>query len=72
MVKRKDLVDIADKDYAKRQGEFMQCQDCGEEIGGTQGDFWSLQMNYVLRCPECNSENLAIVKVTGVITIIRS
>lgn len=71
MVKRKDLVDISDDNYHHRQNEFMECQDCGEEFGGTQGDYWSVQMDYTLHCPECNSENIALIKATRVITIIK-
>lgn len=62
MIRRKDLVDISDKDYKQRQTEFMQCQDCGREFGGTQGDFFTIRMDYILYCPECGSENIAIVK----------
>jgi len=62
MIKRKDLADISDKNYDSRRSEFMQCLDCGEEFGGTQGDYWSIQMDYVLYCPECNGENIALVK----------
>ncbi len=56
MIMRKDLADIGDKDYDKRRGEFMQCQDCGEEFGGTRGDFFTIHMDYILYCPECGSE----------------
>jgi len=62
MIRRKDLVDVGDADYNKRQDEFMQCQDCGEEFGGTQGDFWSIHMDCLLYCPECGSENIALVE----------
>jgi len=62
MIRRKDLVDVGDADYETRRNEFMQCLDCGEEIGGTQGDFWSIHMDYLLYCPECSSENIAIVR----------
>lgn len=62
MIKRKDLVDISDEDYDTRQNEFMQCQDCGEILGGTQGDFFMMPMNEVFVCPECNGENIALVR----------
>ena len=62
MIRRKDLVDISDKNYKQREGEFMQCQDCGEEFGRTQDDFFTIHMDYLLYCPECDSENLALVK----------
>lgn len=62
MVRRKDLVDIGDKDYAKRQGEFMECQDCGVEFGGTRGDFFMLDMDYLFQCPECDGNNIALVR----------
>lgn len=71
MIRRKDLVDIGDKDYDTRRNEFMQCQDCGEEFNGTQGDFFTIHMDYLLYCPECGSENIAIVKATRVITIVK-
>ena len=62
MIKRKDLVGVGDADYDTRQDEFMQCQDCGGEIGGTRGDFFIIHMDSLLYCSECGSENLAIVK----------
>ena len=62
MIKRKDLVDVGDADYKERQGEFMQCQDCGEVMGGTRGDFFMMDMEYILVCPECESENVALVR----------
>ena len=62
MVQRKDLVDISDSDYQQRQGEYMQCQDCGESFGGTCGDFFLLPMDYVFHCPECDSKNIALVR----------
>jgi len=61
-VKRKDLADIGDRDFSIRQGEYMQCQKCGESIGGTQGDYFMYAMDDVLTCPACQSENLAIVR----------
>lgn len=70
MVCRKDLVDISDDDYKKRRGEFMQCLDCGERIDGTQGDFFQLPMDYVFRCPVCESKNVAIVwEVTKIVIV---
>ena len=62
MIKRKDLVDISDEDYDQRRGEFMQCQDCSCEFGGVQGDFFTIHMDYLLYCPECGNENIALVK----------
>jgi len=62
MIKRKDLVDVGDADYDTRQGEFMECQDCGAEMGGTRGDFFSLPMDYIFPCYDCKSENIAIVR----------
>jgi len=62
MIRRKDLVDIGDADYNKRCGEFMQCQDCGELIGGTQGDYYMMAMDDVFKCPECGSENIALAR----------
>ena len=71
MIKRKDLVDIGDTDYHQRQGEFMECQDCGHEIGGTRGDYWQLDMDQIFTCPDCNSENIAIVRRVCTTKIIR-
>jgi len=64
MIRRKDLADISDADYDKRRDEFMQCQDCGEEFGGTQGDYFMMPMNECISCPGlgCGSENIALVK----------
>ena len=61
MIKRKDLVDIGDKNYHQRQNEVMQCQDCGEIMGGTRGDYWREDMEYIFHCIECESENIALV-----------
>ena len=62
MIRRKDLVDVGDADYDTRRGEFMQCQDCEEEFGGTQGDYFMMPMSDIFYCPECCSENIAIVR----------
>lgn len=71
MIRRKDLVDVGDADYDTRWGEFMQCQDCGEEIGGTQGDFFSLPMDWIFTCPECASRNIAIVRRVVEIVVVK-
>ena len=71
MIMRKDLVDISDDNYSKRQGEFLLCQECDYEFGGTQGDYWSVHMDYALHCPDCESENIALVKATRVLTVIK-
>lgn len=71
MIMRKDLVDVGDADYNTRRNEFMQCQDCGEEIGGTRGDFFSLPMEWVFSCFECGSENIAIVRRVSEIVIVK-
>ncbi|HDY87751.1 MAG TPA: hypothetical protein ENH82_06485 [bacterium] len=70
MVKRKDLVDISDDDYKQRQGEFMQCQECGFEFGGTQGDYFMRPMEYVFQCSDCRGYNIALVKTIKTIKII--
>lgn len=70
MIMRKDLVDVGDKDYDQRRGEFMQCQDCGEEMGGTQGDFFMVEMDYMFSCNGCGSENIAIVRFVHKIVIV--
>ncbi len=64
MVQRKDLVDISDNDYQQRQGEYMQCQDCGESFGGSYGDYFMQSMDCIFKCPNpyCGSENIALVK----------
>ena len=56
MVKRKDLVDIGDKNYNNRRGEFMYCPECDLIYGGTQGDFFMVAMEYEFRCQECKGE----------------
>lgn len=62
MIKRKDLADVGDKDYDTRRNEFMQCQDCGYEFGGTKGDYFTIPMDYIFHCYECSSDNIALVK----------
>ena len=71
MVKRKDLVDIGDADYKERQDEFMQCQDCGAEFGGTRGDYFNMEMEDIFYCPECGSANIAIVRRVSKIVIVK-
>ena len=71
MVKRKDLVDISDKDYKQRQGEFIQCQECGDFFGGIQGDYFAMEPNDIFTCPGCKSENLALVKEVRTIEIVK-
>ncbi len=75
MVQRKDLVDINDNNYNQRQGEYMLCQDCGENLGGgTRGDYFTIEMNTIFRCPNpvCRSENIALVKDITTQNIIKS
>ena len=62
MVLRKDLVGIGDDDYHDRQGEYVQCQDCGASFGGTRGDYWEYPMDHMFVCSECRSEILALVR----------
>lgn len=63
MIKRKDLTDIGDEDYRQRRDEFIQCQNCCLEFGGTRGDFWDLSLDHVLICPDCGLRDaLAIVR----------
>lgn len=71
MIKRRDLVGISDADYATRQGEFMQCQDCGELIGGTRGDYWIMAIDDSFKCPECGSEKIAIARQVCKIVIVK-
>jgi hypothetical protein len=69
MVRRKDLVDIGDNNYKQRQGEFLVCKDCGQESGGTRGDFFMLSQEAELKC-NCNGE-LSLVKAIREIKIIK-
>lgn len=71
MIKRKDLVDVGDENYNKRQGEFMLCRECENEIGGTRGDFFMVDMNYIFKCGECKSKNLVLVKADRVLRRVR-
>ena len=71
MVRRKDLVDIGDVDYLQRQGEFMQCQDCGTEFGGTRGDYFNLPMDEVFCCLDCGSEDVVLVRRESKIVIVK-
>ena len=71
MIRRKDLVDIGDGDYHHRQGEFMECQQCATEFGGTRGDYWMMAMDVVFHCKTCGSDNIALVKASRTITIIK-
>lgn len=64
MVKVENLTDIGDKDYEKRLGEYMLCQDCGKQWGGTRGDYWNCPKDHIFTCPECNSDNIALVDIT--------
>ena len=68
MTMRKDLVDVGDSDYDNRQREFMECQECGNEIGGTRGDYWQLPMNHVFACPECGSKDVILVNKCSYLT----
>ena len=70
MLQRKDLVDISDKDYANRKNEFMQCQNCGHTWGGTRGDYFSMKMDSVFVCGECDSGDIELVK--ELITIVKT
>ena len=69
MVKRKDLVDISDKDIDQRRNEFMQCQNCGYDFGGTRGDYFMMPLDDVFTCGKCGSDNIALVK--KIITIVK-
>lgn len=71
MIRRKDLVDIADKDYNKRQGELIVCQDCNWEGGATRGDLFMLSFDAVLICPDCKSDNLALAKIRTELVFIK-
>lgn len=62
MVKRKDLTDVGDDDYEQRQSEYMLCQKCGEIIGGTRGDYFQVSYDHIFTCPNCKSDDIAIVE----------
>ena len=59
MVHRQDLA--ASMGDVNRRSEYVQCQDCGETFGGTQGDYWQLAMDAVFTC-RCGSTDLALVR----------
>jgi hypothetical protein len=69
MVRRKDLVDIGDKNYEQRSGEFLLCNDCGQESGGTRGDFFMLPLEAEIKC-NCGGD-LSIVKAIRQIKVIK-
>jgi hypothetical protein len=69
MVRRRDLVDIGDNNYRDRASEFLLCKDCGQESGGTRGDFFMLPLEAELKC-NCGGE-LVIVKAIRKIKIIK-
>lgn len=71
MIKRKDLVDFGNADYDIRRNEFMQCQDCGAEFGGTQGDYFIMPMNDIFYCPECTGDNIALVRRESKIVVVK-
>jgi Zn finger protein HypA/HybF involved in hydrogenase expression len=62
MVRVKDLVDVGDKNYDKRQGEVMYCNNCDSEIGGTRGEIFMTDKEQVMTCPECGSDKISLVK----------
>lgn len=70
MIKVRDLTDIGDGDYNKRQNEYMLCQDCGEKCGGTRGDYWSMGTDHIFVCV-CGSKNIALVKDITTIKIVK-
>lgn len=72
MIRRKDLVGIGDKDYKyQREYEFMLCQDCGAEFGGTRGDYFMLAMDYIFDCPDCGGNDIALVRRVNKIVIVK-
>lgn len=72
MVRRRDLVDISDWNYAERAAEYMLCSNCELPIGGTRGDYWHLPMDKVITCPTCGSERLAIVRDVKTIEVVHA
>ena len=61
MIRREDLVDIGDDNFNKRRNEVMRCLKCDEIMGGTRGDYWQHDMEYIFHCTECGSEDIALV-----------
>ena len=68
---RKDLTDICDSDYQQHIGEFILCPECDDEMGGTRGDYWSLPMEHVFKCP-CGNADLQLVRRITKIEIIKN
>lgn len=71
MIRRKDLAGVGDADFDTRRDDFMQCQDCGYEFGGTKGDYFTIPMDYIFHCYECDSENIALVRCSSNIVIVK-
>ena len=60
---KRDLADIGDANYNKRRGEFILCEVCGNEFGGTRGDYFNMPDNQEFECPACgNDAELYLVK----------
>ena len=71
MVKVKDLSGIGDNDRHLRQTEYVQCQECNDNFGGTRGDYWEYPPDHIFTCSECGSKNLAIIQDIRVQRIIK-
>lgn len=70
MVTKKDLADIGDSDYDNRRGEFIHCPDCGNEVGGTRGDYFNLSDDYAFVC-ECSNKDLQLVRRESRLVVIK-
>jgi len=62
MIYKKDLVDVADKDYKDRQNEYMLCSNCSESFGGTRGDYFMMPDDVAFTCPECGNKDIKLVE----------
>jgi len=68
MIARKDLAEIGDEN---RHNEYVLCSDCGEQFGGTRGDYFMQAMDTPFTCPCCKSTNLALAVNVTTIRIIK-
>jgi len=72
MVMKKDLVDVGDKDYDQRQGEFVFCPKCSNEFGGTRGDYFLASPEHIFVCDVCTNKDLQLVRRVCTLEVIKS